>query len=363
MTLMTTTTEHKKELLGMTLPELTAALSEAGFEGYRAKQVRHWALERMAESFDDMKNVPKALREWLADHYTLSPVSVERETRAKDGTVKFLFELSRGGAIESVLMPTKPHWSLCVSSQVGCVLDCAFCATATMGFKRNLTAAEIVTQVLYARRLLQREKGELLTHLVFMGMGEPLVNFRNLERAIEILTAEDGLNMSGRRITVSTAGYVPGIRQLAASSLNVSLAVSLNAPTQAMRERIMPGVARKFDLKELMEVCRQYPLQNRRRITFEYVLLDGVNTSDECAHGVARVLRGLKSKINLIPFNEHPALSYRRPSLETINRFGAILRDHNYTVTVRWSKGEDIRAACGQLATAAVAPGAEGAAD
>lgn len=359
---MSKTVPSKKELLGMTLSELTAALTEGGFEGYRAKQVRHWALERMAESFDDMKNIPKALREWLAQNFTLTPLTVERQTTAKDGTIKFLFQLERGGSIESVLMATQPHWSLCVSSQVGCVLDCGFCATATMGFKRNLSAAEIIAQVLYARRVLQREKGELLTHLVFMGMGEPLVNFTNLARALEILTAEDGLNMSQRRITVSTAGYIPGMRQLAASQLNVSLAVSLNAPTQTQREKIMPAVARKFPLKELMDVCRQYPLQNRRRITFEYVMLDGVNTTDEHAHGVARILRGLKSKINLIPFNEHPALPYKRPSLETINRFGAILRDHNYTVTVRWSKGADISAACGQLAAQPQAASASAAA-
>ncbi|GAB4322356.1 MAG: 23S rRNA (adenine(2503)-C(2))-methyltransferase RlmN [Candidatus Sumerlaeia bacterium] len=342
--------DQHRSILELTAEELTEEVVAAGFEPWRVKQIRHWLYERAAESFAEMHNVPRALRARLEERFVISPLSLVRTSGAPDGTQKFLFSLGDGSLIESVLMPGEPHWSVCVSSQVGCALDCRFCATATMGFRRNLTAAEILAQALFARRVLQREGGGLLTHLVFMGMGEPLVNFRNLQRALVELTAGDGLDMSPRRITVSTAGYVPGIRRLAESPLDVSLAVSLNAPSQALRQRIMPAVARKYPLSELIAACRAYPLPRRRRITFEYVLLDGVNTGEQHAVGLARLLRGIRCKVNLIPFNEHPALSYRRPALETINRFGAILRDHNFTVTVRWSRGADIRAACGQLA-------------
>jgi 23S rRNA (adenine2503-C2)-methyltransferase len=343
-----------KEILAISPDELEAEFKAAGFEAYRARQARLWALPRAAVAFDAMHNLPLALRAWLEKHYTLSPLAVESETTSPDGTRKFLFRLADGAAIESVLMPGERHWSLCVSSQVGCALDCRFCATAAMGFRRNLSAAEIIAQVLFARRTLgERDGDQLLTNIVFMGMGEPLINFKNIERALAIILAADGLDMSHRRITVSTAGYIPGIRRLAQSALNVSLAVSLNAPSQSLRVEIMPAVARKYPLDELIAACRDYPLPNRRRITFEYVLLGGVNMSDDDARATARLLRGIRCKVNLIPFNEMPGLPYSRPSEDAISRFGEIMRDANLTVTVRRSKGADIRAACGQLAVKA----------
>ncbi len=307
-----------------------------------------------ARSFDEMKNVPAAVREFLEQNYRWGGV-VEAldETRGEnDGAVKFLLALEDGLAIECVLMPSEDYWTLCVSSQVGCPLRCAFCLTGLVGLRRNLDAAEIVDQALWARRYL-KERGDPhpLRNLVLMGMGEPLLNADAVIAALRLLIQPDGADFSPRRITVSTVGILPGLEKLGASELGVKLAISLNATDEETRRAIMP-ISRKYPLAYVLAACRQYPLTQRRRITFEYVLLSGVNDTSEDARRLAELLRGMPCKINLIPFNENPALPFRRPPDERINAFGEYLAARNFTATVRYSKGPDIAAACGQLAGA-----------
>jgi 23S rRNA (adenine2503-C2)-methyltransferase len=293
-----------------------------------------------------MTNLPTLFRERLDQEFTISRLAVQRKVESRDGTVKFLFTLTDGQNIESVLIPETNRLTLCISTQAGCGFGCVFCATARLGLKRNLTSGEIVDQVLEASRTLAPDLR--ITNVVLMGMGEPLANYAQTLRAIEIMTDTSwGIGISPRRITLSTVGLVPQIRKLM-NETSVNLAISLHAPTDAIRARLMP-INRKYSLKDLMDCCRALPIPRRKRITFEYVLLRGVNDSLECAHELCELLSGIRCKINVIPFNPHPGSNIQRPSDQSIEAFQQALFQRGLQVNLRRPRGDDIAAACGQL--------------
>ena len=397
--------------------QFTTYLKERGQPSYRAAQVWQWLYQKRAVSFDEMSNLSGALRRQLAADFSISRPRIARQSESRDGTVKFLFELSDGETIESVLIPEVHRLTLCISTQAGCGFGCAFCATALMGLKRNLRASEIVDQVLEASRTLDsdpslsrerlcrnsvhgstgsprtdgdtpkfkdlavRSFGKLrtgsealegrtancdtisegqergithtarkrrITHVVFMGMGEPLANYAQTVKALEVLTdATWGIGISPRRITLSSVGLVPQIQKLMEET-RVNLAISLHASNDEVRGELMP-VNRKYSLRQLIDCCRSLPIPRRKRITFEYVLLKGVNDSEEDARELCRLLSGVRCKVNVIPFNPHPGSSFERPGESDINRFGQILLEQGFQVNVRRPRGDDIQAACGQL--------------
>jgi 23S rRNA (adenine2503-C2)-methyltransferase len=336
----------KPNIKDLSFQNLTAFLSERKHPSYRAGQIRQWLFQKRAAAFSEMTNLSRSLREQLEENFTISRLKILRREDARDGTVKFLFGLSDGASIESVLIPEARRLTLCISTQAGCGFGCAFCATAVLGLKRNLTASEIVDQVIEASRDLL--SGARITHVVLMGMGEPLANYAQTTAAIEIITdGEWGLGISPRRVTLSTVGLVPQIEKLMEET-RVNLAVSLHAPTDELRAELMP-VNRKYSLEQLLECCRKLPLPRRKRITFEYVLLGGVNDSEAQARQLAQVLRGIPSKVNVIPFNPHPGSKFLRPAAEQIDRFQEVLRAEGVQVNVRRPRGDDIQAACGQL--------------
>ena len=339
---------HKKQnILELDQSELVSWLGNQGVQSYRADQILKWLYTRQTDSFDRMTDLSNDLRVRLTDHFSIDRLAVEHIATSADGTRKYVFKLKDGKRVESVLIPERDHYTLCISSQVGCAQDCGFCLTARIGFERNLSKAEIVSQVRDIKNDLKIPKS--LTNLVFMGMGEPLANYRNLIAAIEIITdGHFGFGFAGRRVTVSTAGLASRLADLGRDT-RANLAVSLNAADNKTRNRLMP-INRKFPIEKLLEACRRFPLRGGRRITFEYVLLKDVNDSPDDARRLAKLLRPIKSKINLIPFNAHPGSPYLRPDEETILRFQTILIDKHYTVMIRRSKGQDISAACGQLA-------------
>lgn len=334
---------EKIDLRNFSLARLTEYIEEIGQPAYRARQLFSWLYKPGIESFSQMTDLSKDLRAVLAEKAYFSILKPVSEEKSRDGAIKYGFELQDGAVIESVLIPEEERLTLCVSSQVGCAMGCRFCLTGAMGFKRNLTPAEIVNQVLAAR-----EKTKQINNLVFMGMGEPLANFDNLLTALTILQEQRGLNFSDRKITVSTSGIVPKIRELGEKS-KVNLAVSLHAADDATRSSLMP-VNATYPVDTLLEACREFPLPKRKRIMFEYILLKDINDSAEDAKLLAKKLRNIRCKINLLPYNECPALPYKRPSEEQITIFQKILWEAGYTVIVRSSRGDDISAACGQLA-------------
>lgn len=337
-----------EELVGKLPEELEAFAQARGLPAYRGRQLFRWIQFRRATRIEAMTDLPRRVREELAPAVRIGRPEVVRSQRATDGTRKCLFALEDGETVESVLIPDEERLTACISTQVGCPLACRFCLTGLMGMRRNLAAAEIVGQVLGLQD--QLEAGERISNLVLMGMGEPLLNFQEVERALRILCHELGANVSPRRITLSTAGHVPGIRKLAASDLGVNLAVSLSATTDAVRDQIMP-INRRWPITELMEACRAYPLPQRRRLTFEYVMLDGVNDSREDAVRLVGLLSGIRCKINLIPFNATPDLPDRPSPRHRVETFQKILHDRGLTATIRESRGRDILAACGMLKT------------
>ena len=339
-----------------TLPAALEDLAESlGASRYRGRQVATWIYRKGVVDLDAMTDLPREFRARLAETAEATLPEVERATSSQDGSRKLVFRLADGARVSSVLMPDDGRITLCLSTQVGCGYACVFCLTGTMGLERNLTAAEIVGQLMAANALLATEGPERVTHIVFMGMGEPLANYANLVTALRILTdARLGLSYSPKRVTVSTVGLVPAIDRLGREDLKVNLAISLHAASDDVRSRLMP-VNKAFDVEALMAAVRRYPLTTRQRVFFEYVLLDGINDSPEEAQRLAKLLRGVKSKVNLIPFNDWEGSSHRRPPLARILAFQAILLDAGITTTVRWSKGEDIGAACGQLKEPAVA--------
>ena len=340
--------ENLTPLVGMDFPELTALVTAAGQPPFRAKQLHHWLYRLGTREFSEMTNLAKVFREWLEGHcVTGLPRVVDRRESAEDETVKLLLELSDGELVESVLMRERDWWTVCVSSQVGCALGCTFCTTGAGGFRRDLTCGEIVGQVIEARRLVP--DGEFLRNIVFMGMGEPLLNPTAVTGALRILTDPDGMAVASRRITLSTAGIVPELRRLSEKDLGINIAISLHGVCDEERNKIMP-IGRRWPIAEILAACREFGLRPRRRITFEYVLLGGVNDSDAHARALGKLLRGMPCKINLIPYNPSKVLPYRRPSMDRVNRFQDILLHQNYTVCVRFSKGLDVDGACGQLA-------------
>jgi 23S rRNA (adenine2503-C2)-methyltransferase len=302
---------------------------------------------RQADRFELMTDIARDIRSILAAHFTIRRLPIENIETSKDGSRKYLFKLADGKYIESVLIPERDHYTLCISTQVGCAQACRFCLTARGGLQRKLSKAEIVSQVRDVKKELIDPTQ--LSNLVFMGMGEPLANYKNLVDAIEVITDNSiGLGFAGRRVTVSTAGLASRLADLGRDT-RVNLAVSLNASDNATRSRLMP-INRKFPIETLLKACEHFPLRGGRRITFEYVLLKDINDSVKDAQRLARRLRPIKSKINLIPFNAHEGCRYQCPDEGTILRFQKILIDQNYTVIIRQSKGQDISAACGQLA-------------
>jgi len=336
-----------------TLPALEAWLGERGEKPFRARQVFQWLYQHRVTDFAQMSSLSKGLRATLAAAFHIGNLEPVARAESADGSTKFAFGLPDGKQIETVLMPNLTHYTVCVSTQVGCAMGCDFCATAKMGLVRNLSAGEIVQQVVEAARAIDGEK--FVRNVVFMGMGEPLHNFDALKAALEILQSDHGCGLSARRLTVSTSGLVPAIRRFAREGLRANLAVSLNGVDDAVRTRLMP-VNRRWNIAALLEACREVPAENRYRITFEYVLLAGLTDKLEDARRLVRLLHGFKCKVNLIPYNAHPDSAYRAPSLEHAQAFQRILLDRGLLATVRISKGQDIQAACGQLVRAGRAP-------
>jgi 23S rRNA (adenine2503-C2)-methyltransferase len=337
------------DLKDLTLPELEELVGALGERRYRATQIFRWIHQRGVRSFALMSDLPAPFREKLDRVAVIGGATVERVQESVDGTRKLLLRLRDGAAIESVLIPEEKRLTLCISTQVGCALACAFCATGKMGLRRHLTPGEIVDQVLRAGDLAGGARR--ITNLVFMGMGEPLHNYENTLKALRILCEEKGLHFSPRRITLSTVGMVPQMLRLG-EEIPVKLAVSLHAADDETRARLMP-INRKYNLQAVLRACREFPRPQRLRITFEYVLLRGVNASPEDAERLARLLRGLPSKVNLIPFNEHEGAAFERPTDEEVAAFQKRLLAHGIPAMIRATRGRDIAAACGQLCVAA----------
>jgi 23S rRNA (adenine2503-C2)-methyltransferase len=344
--------DPRRPLIGLSRQALAEELAAAGEKPFRARQLWHWLYFRGAADFAAMSSLPKDLRARLEERYTLARPGVSREQISLDGSRKWLLRFADGNEAEAVLIPEEDRGALCVSSQVGCSLTCSFCHTGTQRLVRNLTACEIVGQMLIARDACGEwpspDGQRLLSNVVLMGMGEPLLNYDNVATAVRILMDPEGINLSRRRITLSTAGVVPLIHRVGAE-LGVKLAVSLHAATDEVRDVLVP-INRKYPLAQLMATLRSYPgADNARRITFEYVMLAGVNDSEADARALAQLVRGLPCKFNLIPFNAWPGSAYACSSEAAMSRFAEILNAAGYTAPIRRPRGRDILAACGQL--------------
>jgi 23S rRNA (adenine2503-C2)-methyltransferase len=327
-------------------PELEQALADLGAPRYRGRQVFQWIYRRGVTDFHAMTNLAEKQRKELSDRFAVDgPVIVSRQTSA-DGTVKFLLRLGDGRQIEAVYIPDTPAQTFCISTQVGCAIACGFCLTGRMGLTRHLTAGEIAGQV----RVLAHDTGLAGTpfNIVLMGMGEPLHNYDATMKALAILADEEGLGVHPRRVTLSTVGILPALEKLATSPLMPNLAISLHATTDELRNQLVP-VNRRYPLKDLLDSCRRFPVARRRRITFEYVLLDRVNDTPEDARRLVRLLDGIKAKVNLMPLNEAAGIPFKRPTDDRVNAFARVLAERGVRVMVRKSRGRDIRAACGQL--------------
>ncbi len=336
---------ENKSLLGMTVPQLEAVMELLGEPAYRARQVYKWIHHHNVDSFGEMTNIPKSLRRVLEERFRIKTLELVYRQVSQDGTEKYLWRLPDGRHIESVLIPETRRNTICISSQAGCSLGCRFCATGSMGLLRNLTAGEIVEQVLQIKKMSPHR----ITNVVFMGMGEPFVNYRRSVQASRILGDPEGVAIATKRITFSTSGIVPKIYQFTDEALPFGLAISLHAPNQKLRAELMP-IANKFPLDELMKSVAYYTrAKKRNRVTFEYILLEGINDSPAHARELLRLLSPYRCKLNLIPCNENP-LGFRAPSAERMEEFFSVLLDAPFTVTLRKNRGEDITAACGQLA-------------
>ena len=344
-------------LVGLDLPELQNALSAHNLPGFRAKQIWHWIYQRGVTSFAAMANLPKDLRATLEENYAIDRPTLVTEQKSDDGTIKWLLAMTDGQQVEAVFIPTPTRGTLCVSSQVGCTLTCKFCHTGTQPLVRNLGAHEVLQQVMFAKDMLEEwpssgeKEGRDLTNIVMMGMGEPLYNYQNVAKALQLCMHPDGLGISKRHITLSTSGVVPQIHQCG-EELGVNLAISLHAPTDELRSSIMP-INNKYPLSELLDACRNYPgVTQIRKITFEYVMLDGINDQDEHARELTKILTGIPCKINLIPFNAWEGSGYHCSSMSRIEQFASILERAGYEAPIRRARGADIMAACGQLKSA-----------
>ncbi len=333
------------DILSMTLEELTAEFDGLNIPKFRAKQVYEWLHKHLAADYDEMTNLPKALRTELSEKFPIYGCKIaKKQVSQLDKTVKYLFALHDGDFVESVVMKYKYGYTICVSSQVGCKMGCAFCASTLGGFKRCLLPGEILSQLYCA----QRDIGERISHIVLMGMGEPLDNFDNVMRFISLITDEKGLNISMRNISLSTCGVVPKIKELLDRRLQLTLSISLHAPNDELRSKIMP-INRSYHVDELLSVCRKYAAETSRRISFEYAMLSGVNDSDECAYELASKLKGMLCHVNLIPVNEVAESPFKPSSPQQVERFVEILSKKGINATVRRKLGSDIDASCGQL--------------
>jgi 23S rRNA (adenine2503-C2)-methyltransferase len=344
--------DPRTPIKSLSFDEIEARLAALGQPGYRAKQVAEWIYGKRAKAFDGMSNLPAELRRQLASEFVFDNLEPVRVLGSADTTRKFLFRLADGALIESVLIPASPalygeasdRRTICVSTQVGCAYGCKFCASGLDGWSRNLHPGEIVEQVLRVEEL----SGEKINNIVFMGMGEPLANFAHLMKAIGIINAPWGVGLGARHITISTSGLAPQIRELAEQPLQVRLAISLHGATDEVRQQIMP-VNRKFPLAVLLEACAYYTQRKKQRLTFEYILIDGVNDRPEDAAALVRVVRGVNAKVNCIPYNSVEGLPWERPSEARQDAFMAVLETAGVAATIRREKGHDIAAACGQL--------------
>jgi 23S rRNA (adenine2503-C2)-methyltransferase len=337
---------EKIDLKNLSPSELIEFLASFGKERYRSIQMLRWLYQQGVQSFDEMTNLSKRFRQELSQISfisTLRPVHVEKAT---DGTKKFLFQLEDGNRIESVLIPDKARLTLCVSTQVGCAFGCRFCLTGKTGWKRDLTVSEILNQILAVRKMLPGETS--ITNIVLMGMGEPLANYRNTLKATALMAHPDAFRFSSRRITLSTIGLLPELEEMLKEKTPFRLAISLNASDEETRTYLMP-VNRRYPLSKVLALCREFPLRRRIRITFEYVMVEGINDSPLDAQRLLKILRGIPSKVNLIPLNEAPEILLKKPSEEKVKRFQEILMEGGLTAIVRNSKGREISAACGQL--------------
>ena len=336
-----------RNLVGTDLEEIKDIMTAMGEPGYRARQIYAGIYKRRECSWDSFTDLGKPLRKKLKERFIIEYPSVHSVFVSKDGTRRYLFELSPGQRIEGVFIPEEKRDTLCISTQVGCAVGCLFCATGRLRMQRNLKPGEIVGQVLVLQTDRETETKRL--NIVIMGMGEPLNNYDNVMQAIRLMTDEQGMSVYPRSITLSTAGVVPGILALAREPMVPNLAISLNATTDPVRDRLIP-INKKWNIASLLEACRSFPLEPRRRITFEYVLIGGVNDSIIDAHRLAKLLKGMKKKVNLIPLNAAESISLKPPSHERVLEFQKILIDHHITANIRRSRGSDIAAACGMLA-------------
>ena len=347
--------DARLNLVGMTREEIATALDALGVERYRAAQIYSWVYAKGVTDFEDMTNLSKDLRGRLAESFRIDRPGVTIDQQSVDGTRKWLLAFEDRNAAETVHIPEPDRGTLCVSSQVGCTLTCAFCHTGTQRLVRNLEAGEIVGQVMLARDHLgewpSAKEEKRITNIVMMGMGEPLYNYDNVKKALEIVMDGGGVSISKRRITLSTSGVVPEIERCG-RELGVMLAISLHAVTDEVRDKLVP-INRKWPLKELLRACRAYPAaKNARRITFEYVMLKGVNDSEADARELCRLIKGIPAKVNMIPFNPWPGSAFECSELEAIKKFARVVEKAGYVATVRTPRGRDILAACGQLKTA-----------
>jgi 23S rRNA (adenine2503-C2)-methyltransferase len=346
------TVPAKTDLRSLHIDKLKMRLGAIGQPDYRAGQIMSWAYQKRVDAFSEMTDLPQALRDQLGESLTIGRLETVRVLGSRDTTRKFLLRLGDGSLIESVLIPASPalygqrsdRRTICVSTQVGCAYGCKFCASGLEGFSRNLRPEEIVNQLI----TLERESGEKIDNIVFMGMGEPLANFSNLMAAIRIINAPWGLGIGARHITVSTSGLVPQIKKLAEDSMQIRLAISLHGASDQVRNQIMP-VNRKYNIEALMDACRYYTSHKKQRLTFEYILIAGVNDLEDEAHRLAHLAAPIDAKINLIPYNTVEGLPWERPSRTQQEKFLAVLRRHDVAATLRREKGHDIDAACGQL--------------
>ena len=344
------------DILNLTKEELSKEIKPS----FRAKQLYNWIYQKYIDNFEEMNNLPKKLREELKNNYSLKNLEILKVEESRDGSKKYLFKLDDGLTIEAVLLPMKKaiydensnllhhtRYTICVSSQVGCKIGCAFCLTAKEGFKRNLTAGEIVNQVL----TIKKENGiahNRKTNIVYMGMGEPLDNLENVAKAIKIFKDQDGLSISPRRQTISTSGLSSQIKKLSQMNLDVLLAISLHAVDDELREKLMP-INRAYNIKSIIDAVEEFPIDDRKRVMFEYLVMGGVNDDIKTAKKLVKLLNGIKAKVNLILFNPYPNSPFKRPSKESVIKFQEYLINHSLLCTIRESKGLDISAACGQL--------------
>ena len=348
---MTKDIQNKIDFYNLTLPALEELMeSKLEEKRFRAKQLFQWVYQRDQLDFAEMTDFSKDLRQKLSETFFFPEVTHEHRDISKDGTRKYLFAMEKKDLIESVMIKQADRMTLCVSSQVGCALGCTFCQTGTMGLKRNLSASEIVRQFLGVKRDAVNFN-DMYSNVVFMGMGEALHNYKGLTETLEIITSDYGLALPAKKITVSSVGLVPAIKKFAKSGIDVNIAISLNATTDEIRSKIMP-INDRFNIETLLNTLREYPLKKRKKFTIGYVMLRGVNDSVADLKRLPKLLKGIPSKINLIPYNENAGLGFYEPSKETVYGWQRALTNQGLISTIRWSKGKDIDAACGQLVTA-----------